>query len=205
MIAMITKIAQLEALLYVAGDNGIESTNLCELLQVDRPALRELTKSLQEKLQQNSDSGLQIQQLNDSFKLTTRPEVSKAIENFFQKDLTKNLSQSALEILSIIAYKQPITRIEIDEIRGVNSSGALQTLIWRGLVKINGKKEAPGHPNLYVTTDYFLQYFGYQSLADLPLIEDFEDESVNAEGEIDLFAAKGQADKNIAKTQKGES
>ena len=202
---MITKIAQLEALLYVAGDNGIESTNLCELLQVDRPALRELTKSLQEKLQQNSDSGLQIQQLNDSFKLTTRPEVSKAIENFFQKDLTKNLSQSALEILSIIAYKQPITRIEIDEIRGVNSSGALQTLIWRGLVKINGKKEAPGHPNLYVTTDYFLQYFGYQSLADLPLIEDFEDDSVNAEGEIDLFAAKGQADKNIAKTQKGES
>ena len=114
MIAMITKIAQLEALLYVAGDNGIESTNLCELLQVDRPALRELTKSLQEKLQQNSDSGLQIQQLNDSYKLTTRPEVSKAIENFFQKDLTKNLSQSALEILSIIAYKQPITRIEID-------------------------------------------------------------------------------------------
>ncbi len=205
MIAMITKIAQLEALLYVAGDNGIESTNLCELLQVDRPALRELTKSLQEKLQQNSDSGLQIQQLNDSYKLTTRPEVSKAIENFFQKDLTKNLSQSALEILSIIAYKQPITRIEIDEIRGVNSSGALQTLIWRGLVKINGKKEAPGHPNLYVTTDYFLQYFGYQSLADLPLIEDFEDDSVNAEGEIDLFAAKGQADKNIAKTQKGES
>ncbi len=205
MIAMITKIAQLEALLYVAGDNGIESTNLCELLQVDRPALRELTKSLQQKLQQNSDSGLQIQQLNDSYKLTTRPEVSKAIENFFQKDLTKNLSQSALEILSIIAYKQPITRIEIDEIRGVNSSGALQTLIWRGLVKINGKKEAPGHPNLYVTTDYFLQYFGYQSLADLPLIEDFEDDSVNAEGEIDLFAAKGQADKNIAKTQKGES
>ena len=205
MIAMITKIAQLEALLYVAGDNGIESTNLCELLQVDRPALRELTKSLQEKLQKNSDSGLQIQQLNDSYKLTTRPEVSKAIENFFQKDLTKNLSQSALEILSIIAYKQPITRIEIDEIRGVNSSGALQTLIWRGLVKINGKKEAPGHPNLYVTTDYFLQYFGYQSLADLPLIEDFEDDSVNAEGEIDLFTAKGQADKNIAKTQKGES
>ncbi|MCT6903677.1 MAG: SMC-Scp complex subunit ScpB, partial [Lactobacillus sp.] len=163
------------------------------------------TKSLQEKLQQNSDSGLQIQQLNDSYKLTTRPEVSKTIENFFQKDLTKSLSQSALEILAIVAYKQPITRIEIDEIRGVNSSGALQTLIWRGLVKINGKKEAPGHPNLYVTTDYFLQYFGYQSLADLPLIEDFEDDSVNAEGEIDLFAAKGQADKNIAKTQKGES
>lgn len=204
MILMMTKIAQLEALLYVAGDNGIESTNLCELLQIGKPALRELTKSLREKLQKNPDSGLQIQQLNDCYKLTTRPEVSQTIENFFQKDLTKSLSQSALEILSIIAYKQPITRIEIDEIRGVNSSGALQTLIWRGLVKINGKKEAPGHPNLYITTDYFLQYFGYQSLADLPLIEDFEDDSINAEGEIDLFAAKGQADKNIAQTQKGD-
>ena len=147
---------------------------------------------------------LVLQHINDNYKLTTRPEMSAVIEHFFQKDLTKSLSQSALEILSIIAYKQPITRIEIDEIRGVNSSGALQTLIWRGLVKIDGKKEAPGHPNLYVTSDYFLQYFGYHSLADLPLIEDFEDESVNAEGEIDLFAANGQADKNIAKTQKGE-
>ena len=200
---MTSKIAQLEALLYVAGDAGITDVNLCELLQITKPALRELTKELQKKLLENADSGLQVQHINDNYKLTTRPEMSAIIEHFFQKDLTKSLSQSALEILSIIAYKQPITRIEIDEIRGVNSSGALQTLIWRGLVKIDGKKEAPGHPNLYVTSDYFLQYFGYHSLADLPLIEDFEDESVNAEGEIDLFAAKGQADKNIAKTQKG--
>ncbi|WP_223901876.1 SMC-Scp complex subunit ScpB [Lactobacillus laiwuensis] len=200
---MISKMAQLEALLYVAGDNGIESSNLCELLQVGKPALREISKNLREKLQKNPDSGLQIQHLNDVYKLTTRPEASKTIENFFQKDLSKSLSQSALEILSIIAYRQPITRVEIDDIRGVNSSGALQTLMWRGLVKINGKKDAPGHPNLYVTSEYFLQYFGYHSLADLPLIEDFEDDSINSEGEIDLFAAKGQADKNIAKTQKG--
>lgn len=89
-------------------------------------------------------------------------------------------------------------------ISGVNSSGALQTLIWRGLVKTNGKKEAPGHPNLYVTTDYFLQYFGYHSLADLPVIENFEDDSFDAEGQVDLFAAKGQSDKNLSQSQKGE-
>lgn len=201
---MVNKIAELEALLYVAGDNGIESENLCELLQVRQSALRELAKNLTDKLKQNPDSGLQVLHINHSYKLTTRPEVSKTVASFFKKDLTKTLSQSALEILAIIAYKQPITRIEIDGIRGVNSSGALQTLIWRGLIKVNGKKEAPGHPNLYVTSDYFLQYFGYQSLADLPLIEDFEDEDISAEGEVDLFSAQGQVDKNIAGTQKGE-
>lgn len=200
---MASKVAELEALLYVAGDNGIPSENLCELLQVGKSALRELAKDLTDNLKQNTDSGLQLLHINHTYKLTTRPEVSSVVANFFQKDITKTLSQSALEILSIIAYKQPITRIEIDNIRGVNSSGALQTLIWRGLVKSDGKKEAPGHPNLYVTSDYFLQYFGYHSLADLPLIEDFEDD-VNSEGEIDLFSTKGQADKSISKAQKGD-
>ncbi|MDF7638869.1 SMC-Scp complex subunit ScpB [Lactobacillus sp. ESL0791] len=201
---MATKMAELEALLYVAGDNGIDTASLCSLLQISQAALRELTKNLAEKLTSNNDAGLQLLHINDHYQLATSPKVSKVIESYFQKDLTKNLSQSALEILAIIAYKQPITRVEIDEIRGVNSSGALQTLVWRGLVEINGKKEAPGHPNLYVTTNYFLQYFGYHSLADLPLIEDFEDDSFDAEGEVDLFAAKGQADKNLGQLEKGE-
>ncbi|BDR60461.1 segregation and condensation protein B [Lactobacillus xylocopicola] len=196
--------AQLEALLYVAGDSGIASADLGELLQVEHAALRELAKQLTAKLAQNQDSGLQLQHINHSYKLTTRPEVGEVVGSFFQKDMTKTLSQSALEILAIIAYKQPITRVEIDAIRGVNSAGALQTLVWRGLVKAEGKKDAPGHPNLYVTSDYFLQYFGYQSLADLPLIEDFEEGNISAEGELDLFAAKGQADKNLAGAQKGE-
>ena len=80
--------------------------------------------------------------------------------------------------MSIIAYRQPITRVEIDDLRGVNSAGALQTLVWRGLIKVDGKKDVPGHPNLYVTTDYFLQYFNYESLADLPEFE-ADDNPVN--------------------------
>lgn len=195
--------AQFEALLYLAGDSGLESNNLCDLLQINSSALRELGKKLSEKLKQNADTGLQVVHLDRTYKLTTRPEVSEIVTDFFQKSLTKTLSQSALEILSIIAYKQPITRVEIDTIRGVNSSGALQTLIWRGLIKIEGKKDVPGHPNLYVTSEYFLQYFGYQSLADLPLIEDFEDDSINVKGEIDLLSAKGQVDKNLLKQQRG--
>ncbi|MCT7710688.1 MAG: SMC-Scp complex subunit ScpB, partial [Lactobacillus iners] len=111
--------------------------------------------------------------VNDVIKLVTKNSCSDIVGRYFQKDLNKNLSQSALEVLSIVAYRQPITRIEIDDIRGVNSAGAIQTLIWRGLVEISGKKEVAGHPNLYVTTEYFLQYFGYQSLDDLPLIESF--------------------------------
>lgn len=195
--------AQFEALLYLAGDSGLESNNLCDLLQINSSALRELGKKLSEKLKQNADTGLQVVHLDRTYKLTTRPEVSEIVTDFFQKNLTKTLSQSALEILSIIAYKQPITRVEIDTIRGVNSSGALQTLIWRGLIKIEGKKDVPGHPNLYVTSEYFLQYFGYQSLADLPLIENFEDDSINVKGEIDLLSAKGQVDKNLLKQQRG--
>ncbi|RVU71835.1 MULTISPECIES: SMC-Scp complex subunit ScpB [Lactobacillus] len=177
---MANKMAELEALLYVAGDDGIEEQNLLDLLRISLVELQTLVTKSKNKYQQDS-SGLQLIKINQTYKLTTSPKVSKTIEKYFAKDLTKTLSQSALEILSIIAYRQPITRVEIDEIRGVNSSGALQTLIWRGLVKAKGKKEAPGNPNLYVTTDYFLQYFDFNSLADLPLIEDFENESMDIE------------------------
>ena len=197
---MASKEANLEALLYAAGDNGLEEQNLIEMLEIDGETLDKVAENLQRKLTKNSDSGLQLIHIAHTYKLTTSPQTAKIIEKYFQKDLTKNLSQSALEILAIVAYRQPITRVEIDDIRGVNSSGALQTLVWRGLIKADGKKDAPGHPKLYVTTDYFLQYFNYHSLADLPLIEDFADNDSN--GEIDLFEAKGIADKQMQKEER---
>lgn len=197
---MASKEANLEALLYAAGDNGLEEQNLIEMLEIDGETLDKVAENLQRKLTRNSDSGLQLIHIAHTYKLTTSPQTAKIIEKYFQKDLTKNLSQSALEILAIVAYRQPITRVEIDDIRGVNSSGALQTLVWRGLIKADGKKDAPGHPKLYVTTDYFLQYFNYHSLADLPLIEDFADNDSN--GEIDLFEAKGTADKQMQKEER---
>ncbi|NHL93567.1 SMC-Scp complex subunit ScpB, partial [Lactobacillus helveticus] len=186
-------------LLYAAGDSGLEEQNLTEMLEIDGESLDKVAQNLQQKLTQDADSGLQLIHIAHTYKLTTSPQTAKIIEKYFQKDLTKNLSQSALEILAIVAYRQPITRVEIDDIRGVNSSGALQTLVWRGLIKADGKKDAPGHPKLYVTTDYFLQYFNYHSLADLPLIEDFADNDSN--GEIDLFEAKGTADKQMQKEE----
>ena len=197
---MASKEANLEALLYAAGDNGLEEQNLIEMLEIDGETLDKVAENLQRKLTKDSDSGLQLIHIAHTYKLTTSPQTAKIIEKYFQKDLTKNLSQSALEILAIVAYRQPITRVEIDDIRGVNSSGALQTLVWRGLIKADGKKDAPGHHKLYVTTDYFLQYFNYHSLADLPLIEDFADNDSN--GEIDLFEAKGTADKQMQKEER---
>ncbi|MCT2877449.1 SMC-Scp complex subunit ScpB [Lactobacillus delbrueckii] len=198
---MTSKIAQMQALLYVAGDGGIKKEQLRDLLQLADPEIESLAKRLQEKLASDPDCGLQLLEINDEYKLTTSGEVSDLVEAYFNKDLTKNISQSALEILAIVAYRQPITRIEIDEIRGVNSSGALQTLVWRGLVKVQGVKDAPGHPKLYVTTDYFLQYFGYKSLADLPVIENFEDSSFDADGQVDLFAENGTADEALQKME----
>lgn len=187
---MMTKLAELEALLYIAGDDGISKESLENLLKLTKDELLILLKELTEKLVTDSSCGLTLLQINNNCKLATKPEVGSIVEKYFQKDISKTISQSALEILSIIAYRQPITRVEIDDIRGVNSSGAIQTLIWRGLIKANGKKDVPGHPNLYVTTDYFLQYFGYQSLADLPVIEDFEDELTSEDNEVDLFDRK---------------
>lgn len=198
---MANKQAELEAVLYAAGDSGVEQEILCQLLEISQPALRELSNHLKDNLNKRADSGLQLILINNTFKLTTSPKCADVISKFFQKDVNKSLSQSALEILSIIAYRQPITRIEIDEIRGVNSSGAIQTLIWRGLVKIDGKKDVPGHPNLYVTTDYFLQYFGYKSLADLPLIENFS-EDIDENGQVDLFENKGKADAHLENNDK---
>lgn len=171
-----TAIANLEAILYVAGDNGADLPTLAQLLGLSQAKTKSLLQALQDKYSADQNSGLQLVKINDLYKMTNSPQTSPVVEKYFAKDLSKNLSQSALEILAIVAYKQPITRVEIDAIRGVNSAGAIQTLIWRGLIKTAGQKEAPGHPNLYVTTDYFLQYFGYHSLADLPLIEEFEDD-----------------------------
>lgn len=192
---MTTNLANLEALLYIAGDDGIDKEALGNLLEVEEQKLDEMLATLKQKLEKDNDSGLELLQINNNLKLATRPEVSKVVEKYFQKDVSKTISQSALEILSIVAYRQPITRVEIDEIRGVNSSGAIQTLIWRGLIKSSGKKDAPGHPNLYVTTDYFLQYFGYQSLADLPVIEDFEDDVESENEEFDLFDKNDEEEK----------
>jgi len=165
------------ALLFVAGDQGIKEKDLADLLEIDSAALRQNIEELKVKLMTDADSGIQLVQFNSLYKLVTKNEYNDLLTKYFKSGLGTKLSQAALEVLSIVAYRQPITRIEIDEIRGVQSSGSLNTLLMRKLIKENGKKNVPGHPNLYGITDEFFDYFGIKSLKELPKIENFEDVS----------------------------
>jgi segregation and condensation protein B len=119
------------------------------------------------------DRGIRLQHHNSKVQITTAPEAAPVIENMLELETTSTLSQAALETLSIIAYQQPITRPQIDAIRGVNSDSVLQTLLNKGLIDDVGRTEGPGRPILYSTTSDFLKYFGLSSFEELPPL-DFE-------------------------------
>ncbi|NVY95752.1 SMC-Scp complex subunit ScpB [Lactobacillus sp. DCY120] len=163
----------LMALLYAAGEQGIELAKVAAVLQVDTAAIREQLQYLQDRLS-DPRSPWTLQQYGDSYKLLTKASLHKVIEEYLQLQQAATLSPAATEVLAIIAYRQPITRIEIDAIRGVkNSSGTIQALLARQLIKANGHKKAPGRPLVYVTTEFFLDYFGLQSLMNLPDWQEF--------------------------------
>jgi segregation and condensation protein B len=128
-----------------------------------------------------ANRGLQVVETAGGFQLGTVPELAPYLESAFSEDVSSNLSTAALEALAIIAYKQPVTRIEIESIRGVRSEHVLENLLKRKLIKISGRKEGPGRPLLYGTTADFLKYFGLKELADLPPL-DIEFETKAEEG-----------------------
>lgn len=178
----------LVALLYTAGDQGITLVDLAATLQTDQAAIRQHLEALMQQMTQDNQEALVIQQYGDVYKLLTKPQYYALIKNYWQLQQTTTLSQAALEILAIIAYRQPITRIEIDEIRGVkNSSSTLQTLVIRQLVQNVGHKNAPGRPRLYGTTPEFLDYFGLKNLAQLPDLSEFQNEKFPDQENFHLF------------------
>ena len=122
----------------------------------------------QRYMQEENPSGVRLQEHHARFQLTTASEFSLVIERFLGLDATSRLSRAALETLAIIAYQQPVTRPEIDSIRGVNSDGVLKSLLSKGLVQEVGRAERPGRPILYASTSDFLQHFGLNSLQELP-------------------------------------
>src|SRR5699024_10953044 len=129
--------------------------------------------------------GITLMQSNEVFHLTTKPEHNDYYKKWMQHPRTTRMSQATLETLAIIAYRQPITRIEIEEIRGVNSDYTVQTLLARSLIESVCRKDGVGRPILYGTTTEFLIYFGLSSLEDLPsLPEDVDQESVEKEAEL---------------------
>lgn len=187
-----TNLAQIEALLFISGDQGISLGDLSRVTGFMKPAILAMLKKLQAKYQQDSDCALILLKSGQTYRLATKPALSSLMKHYFEVPLTVPLSNALLEVLAIVAYKQPLTRIEIDDIRGVQSSGSLQKLTVRGLVKTAGRLDAPGRPFQYVTTDKFLDYFGLQSLKDLPPLqkEELPDDLANYDSDIFMQALK---------------
>lgn len=156
----------IESILFVSGE-AVSVRKIADFLNMDKGKLRKIMDKLVENFNYRN-GGLQIIKMNDHYQLATRPEYGEYIDKYFGIDKKQSLSQAMLETLSIIAYKQPITRIDIESIRGVKCEYTLGVLNDRGLIKEVGKMDAPGKPILYGTTDTFLKVFGLSSLEDLP-------------------------------------
>lgn len=163
-----SKIQQLEALLFVSGESGMTVQELANLTDSMVPAVNQSLSKLNQKYANDPDSALVILKSSDTVRLATKEGLANVVSQYFEAPSSTGLSQASLEVLAIIAYNQPITRIEIDEIRGVQSSGTLNKLMLRQLITESGRKKGPGRPKLYKTTDYFMDYFGLKQLADMP-------------------------------------
>lgn len=176
----------LEGLLFVVGDEGVTLKEICEILNVKEEEAKELLVALKKEYEKE-ERGIKISFLGETFKLTTKKEHRE----YYQKLVTTKesvLSQSQLEVLAIIAYNEPITRIEIDEIRGLSSAYIVKKLLSKDLIKVVGKSDLPGKPNLYRTTREFLDLFGLASLNDLPEmvnIETTEDDNLFKKKTVD--------------------
>jgi segregation and condensation protein B len=162
--------ASLEAVLFVAP----VAVSLSQLATALETTEAEVKKGLKELAEDYQERGLRIQRHAGRIQLTTAPEVSESVERFLGLEITSYLSQAALEALSIVAYEQPVTRPQVDAIRGVNSDGVMKSLLHKGLIQDIGRAEGPGRPILYATTPEFLQQFGLNSLEELPPLDSGE-------------------------------
>lgn len=160
----------IESILFAWSD-AVHIKDFVELLQVSREELKIVLEEMVKEYQ-SSSRGIRLMEIDGSYQLSTKPENYEYIQGFVKDKNEKNLSKPALETLSIIAYKQPVTKIEIEELRGVKCDSALKGLMDLGLITISGTLDRIGHPNLYCTTEEFLRKFGISSLKELPKLEE---------------------------------
>ena len=178
---MTNYISVLEGLLFVAGDDGITLEEASYILELERSAVRQLLDELKKRLE-DENSGLELLLTASHYKLVTKASLKSYIEKYAVSPYSSQLSQASLETLAIIAYKQPVTRVDIESIRGVQSSGSIQKLLLRDLIEEAGRLETPGRPKLYKTTAYFMDYFGLESLdalSDASDLFDLDSEEAN--------------------------
>lgn len=181
-----------ESLLFAAGDEGLSLKQIAHVLEVEELQAREIMDSLIEDYS-NSSRGIMVVELAGTFQLVTKKEFSAYLKKLVESPSSASLSQAALETLAIIAYRQPITRTEIEEIRGVKTERPLQTLSAKVLIKEVGRAEGTGRAYLYGTTKEFLDYFGLKSIEELPPLPDkISEEEDSFQEEADLFFEKFQ-------------
>ncbi|MBA2870083.1 segregation and condensation protein B [Anoxybacillus calidus] len=180
--------AIVEGLLFAAGDEGLSLQQIALVLEISEEQTLQIIEELKKDCQQVC-RGIEVNEMAGTFQLTTKKEHAPYLKKLVESPGSSSLSQAALETLAIIAYRQPITRAEIEEIRGVKSDKPLQTLIAKALIKEVGRAEGTGRPILYGTTKEFLDYFGLKTIEELPPLPEMSDEQ-EVEREADLFFEK---------------
>lgn len=166
--------AVLEALLFVSAEPVSVSRLATAVATVSKAEIEQALKRLEQDLAQDG-RGIQLVKLAGGYRIVTKAEYAPWLKRLDKAKAAQKLSRSALESLAIIAYKQPLVRAEIEEIRGVETSGVLRTLLERKLVRIVGRKEVPGRPIMYGTTKFFLEHFGLQDITQLPPLREFKE------------------------------
>ena len=175
--------AVVEGLLFLSGSDGISIEDISSIIDLDIESTKKIIKELYHDYE-NPDRGIRLEYLGERFKLTTKVE-HKSYYTKLVNEENSTLSDSSLEVLAIIAYSGPITRIDIDNVRGVNSSYIIRKLLIKGLIEECGRSDAPGKPRLYKVTNKFLDYFGLGSIDELPKISVKEEVT-----DDDLFKSK---------------
>jgi segregation and condensation protein B len=194
----------IEALLFVSG-NPLSLDRLKGTIEEATPEQIEAQMQALHREYEDRGAGIMLAEVAGGYQLATRPENSALIRKFKSVKVSAKLSKPALETLAIVAYKQPITRTEVEAIRGVNIGGIMRNLMERRLIKIVGKKDVPGKPMLYGTTQEFLQYFGLKDLSALPTLREFQEleagEEVMEEVPVADAVASEEAASSVAETE----
>ncbi|WP_407674800.1 SMC-Scp complex subunit ScpB [Planococcus massiliensis] len=186
---MTTLSSKIEALLFVTGDDGLNMRQLQFLTEAEEKEIQESVEELTQKYSKG-DSGIMVKELAGVYQLVTKPEVAEIIQKLVENPTSQALSQASLEVLAIVAYKQPLTRLEVEDLRGVKSEKPLHTLASKGLIQEVGRAEGAGRAILYGTTKEFLNYFGLKDISELPALP--EEAVENPEEETDLFMTRFQ-------------
>lgn len=189
----------LESMMFMWGE-PLEVKDAAQILEEDRSKIRDLFRELQNEYEQEG-RGIRIRQVDDAFGFVTWVENEVFIEKLCTPVRVKRLSQAALEVLAIIAYRQPVTRSEIDSIRGIKSERVIDGLTDKGLIEVVGRSEGVGRPLIYATTKEFLKKFGFASLKDLPEVAEFEElrrspEEAEMHDQIAIDFTAGEEDEN---------